>query len=124
MDRRGFDTVAVMANDWRSDTVDSIRGLINEAAPDVVEEAKWRKASNPDGVPTFSRSGLICTVETYKDKVKVTFAKGASLEDPAGLFNASLDAGTRRAIDIGESDELDDDAFIELVRQAVALNER
>ena len=112
-----------MANDWRSDTVDSIRGLINEAAPDVVEEAKWRKASNPDGVPTFSRSGLICTVETYKDKVKVTFAKGASLEDPAGLFNASLDAGTRRAIDIGESDELDDDAFTELVRQAVALNE-
>ncbi|KRC64490.1 hypothetical protein ASE12_06730 [Aeromicrobium sp. Root236] len=112
-----------MANDWRSDTVDSIRGLINEAAPDVVEEAKWRKASNPDGVPTFSRSGLICTVETYKDKVKVTFAKGASLEDPSGLFNASLDAGTRRAIDTQESDGLDDAAFIELVRQAVALNE-
>ena len=112
-----------MANDWRSDTVDSIRGLINEAAPDVVEEAKWRKASNPDGVPTFSRSGLICTVETYKDKVKVTFAKGASLDDPAGLFNASLDAGTRRAIDIQESDDLDDAAFIELVRSAVALNE-
>ncbi|KAA1397606.1 DUF1801 domain-containing protein [Aeromicrobium ginsengisoli] len=112
-----------MANDWRSETVDSIRGFINEAAPDVVEEAKWRKASNPDGVPTFSRSGLICTVETYKDKVKVTFAKGASLEDPAGLFNASLDAGTRRAIDIHESDDLDGDAFVELVRTAVALNE-
>jgi len=112
-----------MANDWRSETVDSIRGLINEAAPDVVEEAKWRKTSNPDGVPTFSRSGLICTVETYKDKVKVTFAKGASLDDPAGLFNASLDAGTRRAIDIQESDDLGDAAFIELVRQAVALNE-
>ena len=112
-----------MANDWRSETVDSIRGLINEAAPDVVEEAKWRKASNPDGVPTFSRSGLICTVETYKDKVKVTFAKGASLDDPAGLFNASLDAGTRRAIDLHETDGLDDEAFIELVRSAVALNE-
>ncbi|KQV73825.1 hypothetical protein ASC61_01700 [Aeromicrobium sp. Root344] len=112
-----------MANDWRSETVDSIRGFINEAAPGVDEEAKWRKASNPDGVPTFSRSGLICTVETYKDKVKVTFAKGASLEDPAGLFNASLDAGTRRAIDIHESDELDGDAFIELVRRAVSLNE-
>jgi hypothetical protein len=91
--------------------------------PDVVEEAKWRKASNPDGVPTFSRSGLICTVETYQDKVKLTFAKGASLEDPHGLFNASLDAGTRRAIDIHEGDALDEDAFTELVRNAVALNE-
>ena len=112
-----------MADDWRSETVDSIRSLIVDAAPDVVEEAKWRKPSNPDGVPTFSRSGLVCTVETYQDKVKVTFAKGASLEDPHGLFNASLDAGTRRAIDIHETDELDGDAFIELVQSAVALNE-
>ena len=117
------DTVTDMANDWRSETVDTIRGLINEAAPDAAEEAKWRKASNPDGVPTFSRSGLVCTVETYKDKVKVTFAKGASLADPAGLFNASLDAGTRRAIDIHESDHLDTESFVELVRRAVALNE-
>lgn len=112
-----------MAVDWRSETVDTVRGLIVEAVPDVVEEAKWRKESNPDGVPTFSRSGLVCTVETYKDKVKVTFAKGASLEDPAGLFNASLDAGTRRAIDIREGEALDGDAFAELIRNAVAANE-
>jgi hypothetical protein len=116
-------TVARMTGDWRGETVDAIRSLINDAAPDVVEEAKWRKASNPDGVPTFSRGGLLCTVETYQDKVKVTFAKGASLPDPAGLFNASLDAGTRRAIDIREGDELEREAFVELVRSAVALNE-
>ena len=115
--------VAVM-NAWRSGTVDSIRHLIHEAASDVVEENKWVKPSNPDGVPTYSRSGLVCTVETYKDKVKVTFAKGASLDDPKGVFNASLDAGTRRAIDIHEDDVLDDPAFVELVKGAVALNER
>jgi hypothetical protein len=112
-----------MAADWRSDLVDRVRALIVVAEPDVVEEAKWRKASNPDGVPTFSCSGLICTVETYKDKVKITFAKGASLADPDTLFNASLDAGTRRAIDILVGDELDEVAFVELVREAVALNE-
>jgi hypothetical protein len=111
-----------MAADWRSNLVDRIRALIVEAEPDVVEEAKWRKATNPDGVPTFSSSGLICTVETYKDKVKVTFAKGASLADPGALFNASLDAGTRRAIDIVDGGELDEIAFVELVREAVALN--
>jgi len=111
-----------MADDWRSKTVDSIRHLIREAAPDIVEEVKWRKASNPDGVPTFSLSGLVCTVETYKDKVKVTFGQGASLADPGGLFNSGLDGGTRRAIDIHEDDELDDSAFVELVRNAVALN--
>lgn len=109
--------------DWRSGTVDSVRHLIHEAAPGVTEEVKWVKASNPDGVPTFSLSGLICTVETYKDKVKVTFAKGASLPDPVGLFNASLDAGTRRAIDISESDMLDEAAFGDLIKSAVALNE-
>ena len=112
-----------MAADWRTTTVDTVRNLIIDAVPDVVEEAKWRKASNPDGVPTFSHAGLICTVETYKDKVKVTFAKGASLADPAGLFNASLDAGTRRAIDIHEDDSLDDAAFTELIRSAAAANE-
>ncbi len=111
-----------MANDWRSDLVERIRALINEAEPDVDEEAKWRKASNPDGVPTFSCSGLICTVETYKDKVKVTFAKGASLPDPSGLFNASMDAGTRRAIDTFEGDELDAAGFVQLIREAVSLN--
>lgn len=111
-----------MAADWRSDLVDRIRVLIHDAEPEVVEEVKWRKPSNPDGVPTFSCSGLLCTVETYKDKVKVTFAKGASLEDPASLFNASLDAGTRRAIDVPEDTGLDDDAFVALIREAVELN--
>jgi hypothetical protein len=109
-------------SDWRAETVEKLRGLILGADPDMVEEAKWRKASNPDGVPTFSCGGLVCTVETYKDKVKLTFAKGASLDDPSGLFNASLDAGTRRGIDLHEADVLDDDAFVELVRDAVARN--
>jgi hypothetical protein len=111
-----------VSDDWRSETVETVRSLILVAEPDTVEEAKWRKASNPDGVPTFSCDGLVCTVETYKDKVKLTFAKGASLDDPAGLFNASLDAGTRRAIDLHEGDALDEAAFTELVRAAVALN--
>ncbi|WP_439938169.1 DUF1801 domain-containing protein [Nocardia sp. N13] len=111
-----------MSTDWRAQLVDRIRSLVVEAEPGVTEEAKWRKASNPDGVPTFSLDGLICTVETYKDKVKVTFARGASLEDPAGMFNASLEGGTRRAIDVLEGDVLDDDAFVELVREAVAAN--
>jgi hypothetical protein len=112
-----------MAADWRSERVDWLRTLIMKAEPEAVEEAKWRKESNPDGVPTFSSSGLICTVETYQDKVKLTFAKGAALDDPSGLFNASLDAGTRRAIDIREDDEIDEKAFIALVREAVALNQ-
>ncbi len=112
-----------MTADWRTALVERVRTLIEKAEPAVVEEAKWRKASNPDGVPTFSSSGLICTVETYKDKVKVTFAKGASLADADGLFNASLDAGTRRAIDIHEDETLDEDAFVALVREAVTLNQ-
>jgi hypothetical protein len=111
-----------VSDDWRSETVETVRSLILAAEPDTVEEAKWRKASNPDGVPTFSCDGLVCTVETYKDKVKLTFAKGASLDDPAGLFNASLDAGVRRAIDLHEGDQLDEGAFTELVRAAVAVN--
>ena len=112
-----------MTTDWRADLVDRVRALIRTAEPAVVEEAKWRKASNPDGVPTFSHSGLICTVETYKDKVKITFAKGASLADPSGLFNASLGAGTRRAIDIQAVDTLDEDAFSALVREAIDANQ-
>lgn len=111
-----------MSGDWRTDRVDELRSLIKQAERDVVEEFKWRKPSNPDGVPTFSLDGLICTVETYKDKVKLTFAKGASLKDPAKLFNASLDAGTRRAIDLHEGDELDADAFKALIREAVKAN--
>ncbi|OBJ43200.1 hypothetical protein A5630_19290 [Mycolicibacterium mucogenicum] len=111
-----------MSGDWRTDRVDELRSLIKQAEPDVVEESKWRKPSNPDGVPTFSLDGLICTVETYKDKVKLTFAKGASMKDPAKLFNASLDAGTRRAIDLREGDELDADAFKALIHEAVRAN--
>ena len=111
-----------MGDDWRTGTVEKLRSLIMKAEPDVVEEAKWRKASNPGGVPTFSCDGLVCTVETYKDKVKLTFASGASLDDPSGLFNASLDAGMRRAIDLREDDALDEDAFVELIQEAVAHN--
>jgi hypothetical protein len=111
-----------MSVDWRSQRLKELRSLLLTAEPDISEEAKWKKASNPAGVPTFSLDGLVCTVETYKDKVKVTFAKGASLDDPSGLFNASLDAGTRRAIDLFEGDELDEDAFVDLVRKAVAQN--
>jgi hypothetical protein len=108
--------------DWRSETLDRIRTLIQHADPDVSEEAKWVKPSNPAGVPTWSHDGILCTGEVYKDKVKLTFMNGASLDDPSRLFNASLDAGTRRAIDITEGDELDDEAFEELIRKAVALN--
>jgi hypothetical protein len=111
-----------VSDDWRSETVEKVRALVLRADPEMTEEAKWRKASNPDGVPTFSCSGIVCTVETYKDKVKLTFAKGAALEDPAGLFNASLDAGTRRGIDLFEGDTLDEAAFTELIRSAVAHN--
>ncbi|MBM7365379.1 DUF1801 domain-containing protein [Gordonia hydrophobica] len=111
-----------MTADWRHARVAEIRTLINTAAPGVVEEAKWKKASNPDGVPTFSLDGLICTVETYKAKVKVTFAKGASLPDPTGLFIPTT-GGTRRAIDTVEDDDLDADAFVAIVQAAVALNQ-
>jgi hypothetical protein len=109
-------------SDWRSETLDRIRTLIELADPDVSEEAKWVKPSNPAGVPTWFHDGILCTGEVYKDKVKLTFMNGASLDDPSRLFNASLDAGTRRAIDITEDDALDDEAFKELIRRAVALN--
>jgi hypothetical protein len=110
--------------DWREHTLARVRALIHEAEPDVVETVKWRKPSNPDGVPVWELDGIICTGETYKDKVKLTFAQGAALDDPAGLFNASLTAGTRRAIDLREDDELDADAFEELIRVAAAHNAR
>jgi hypothetical protein len=109
-------------NDWRRETLARVRTLIREADPEAVEEAKWKKAGNPAGVPTWSHDGIICTGETYKDKVKLTFAKGASLKDPAGLFNSSLDAGTRRAIDIREGDKINETALKTLIRAAVALN--
>jgi hypothetical protein len=108
--------------DWRGETLARLRRLIREADPEVVEALKWRKPSNPSGVPTWEHAGILCTGETYKDKVKLTFARGASVEDPAGMFNSSLDGGTRRAIDIREDDKLDEAAFKALIRAAVAVN--
>jgi len=108
--------------DWRGQTLARVRALINEADPDVVEEWKWRKATNP-GVPVWSHQGPICTGETYKSVVKLTFFKGASLKDPSRLFNSSLEGNTRRAIDFREDDEIDEKAFIDLIRAAVSLNE-
>lgn len=110
------------ATDWRAEMLVRIRTLIAEADPHVTEEVKWRKPSNPAGVPTFERNGILFTGETYKDKVKLTFARGAAIDDPANLFNASLDAGTRRAIDIRQGDKLNEKAFKALVKKAVALN--
>jgi len=107
--------------DWRGGTLSRMRKLIKEADPDVVEEMKWIKPSTP-GTPVWSHDGIICTGESYKNVVKLTFAKGASLEDPARLFNSSLDGNARRAIDIHEGEEVDEVVFKELVRQAVALN--
>ena len=103
-------------DDWRGRTLSHVRDLIRQADPDVVEEWKWR------GVPVWSHDGLVCAGETYKSVVKLTFAKGASIEDPSGLFNASLDGNVRRAIDLREGDELDGDAFSTLIRAAVVLN--
>jgi hypothetical protein len=114
---------AAATEDWRTATLDRVRALIQQADPEAVEEVKWRKPSNGmAGVPVWSHGGILCTGETYKDKVKLTFAKGASLEDPSGLFNASLDAGTRRAIDIPEGGKIDAKAFKALISAAVALN--
>ncbi|HET9198995.1 MAG TPA: DUF1801 domain-containing protein [Solirubrobacterales bacterium] len=101
--------------DWRGETLARVRALIKEADPDVVEEWKWRN-------PVWSHDGIVCTGEAYKDKVKMTFAKGASLDDPSGLFNSSLGGNTRRAIDVGEGEEIDAEALKDLVREAVALN--
>src|SRR4051812_11476225 len=107
--------------DWRGETLSRMRGLIKEADPDVVEEVKWVKKTSP-GTPVWSDGGMICTGETYKDKVKLTFVKGASLEDPAGLFNSSLEGKERRAIDLQEGDDIDEEAFKALVRSAAELN--
>ena len=108
--------------DWRGETLSRLRGLIKQADPDVVEEWKWRKATNP-GVPVWSHHGGICTGETYKSVVKLTFFKGASLDDPSGLFNSSLEGNTRRAIDIREGEKIDEKALKALIRAAVTLNE-
>jgi hypothetical protein len=109
---------------WRGETLARLRALIKQADPEVAEELKWKKPSNPSGVPVWSHGGIICTGETYKDKVKLTFAKGAALNDPSGLFNSSLEGNTRRAIDIREGDSIDEEAFKALIRSAVALNTR
>jgi hypothetical protein len=108
--------------DWRGAALAQMRALIRQADPEIVETVKWKKPSNPAGVPVWEHTGIVCTGETYKDKVKLTFAKGASLEDPSGLFNSSLDGNTRRAIDIREGDEIGEAAFKALVKAAVALN--
>ena len=110
--------------DWREETLARMRALILEADPEISEERKWIKPSNPAGVPTFSHNGIVCTGETYKDKVKLTFAKGASIPDPSGLFNSSLEGNTRRAIDIHKGEKIDADAFKALVVAAVAKNSK
>jgi hypothetical protein len=117
-----IDSKIASMTDWRGATLAKLRRLIREADPEVVEAVKWRKPSNPSGVPTWEHAGIVCTGETYKDKVKLTFARGASLDDPMGLFNSSLDGGTRRAIDFQEGDEVDEAAFKALVREAVTAN--
>ena len=116
-------SAAGTAADWRAQTLDRLRTLIKQADPDMIEEIKWRKPSNGmQGVPVWSHAGIICTGETYKNAVKMTFAKGASLPDPAGLFNSSLEGNTRRAIDFHEGDKIDEKALKALIRAAVALN--
>jgi len=109
-------------SDWRQETLDRVRKLIEQAAPASVETRKWRKPSNPAGVPVWEDGGIVCTGETYKDKVKLTFARGAALEDPSGLFNNGFAGGTRRAIDIPEGGSVDEAAFKALIKQAVAAN--
>lgn len=110
------------SDDWRVGALGRVRALIRQVVPDVVEELKWKKPSNPTGVPVWSRDGMICTGETYKDKVKLTFARGAALEDPFRLFNSGLEGSARRAIDIREGDTIDEEAFKALVHAAVVLN--
>lgn len=110
--------------DWRGELLAKVRQLIHEALPEVSEEMKWRKPSNPAGVPVWSLGGIVCTGETYKDKLKLTFPKGAKLADPRGLFNASLTGNARRAIDLHKDDALDAAAFKALLRDAAAANQR
>ena len=119
---RDIDAKIASLSDWRGTTLAHMRRLIKEADPDVIEEVKWRKPSNPLGVPTWEHAGIICTGETYRDKIKLTFARGAALDDPSRLFNSSLTGGTRRAIDIPEGAQVDETAFKALIRGAVAVN--
>ena len=117
-----IDAKLAALGDWRGEVLARMRKLIHEADPEVEETVKWRKPSNPSGVPVWEHAGIVCTGETYKEYVKLTFANGAALEDPARLFNASLTGGTRRAIDIREGQTVDAAAFKALVQEAVALN--
>ena len=117
-----IDTRISSLADWRGEILARVRALIREAVPDVVETVKWRKPSNPKGVPVWEHGGILCTGETDRDKVKLTFARGASLPDPAGLFNSSLEGKQRRAIDFFEGDEIDGEALKALVKAAVAVN--
>jgi hypothetical protein len=119
---RLIDARKKVPGDWRAETLARVRTLIKQADPEVVEEVKWRKPSNPAGVPVWSHGGIICTGETYKNAVKITFAKGAALADPAGLFNSSLEGNTRRAIDFHEGDKINEHAIKALIRAAVSLN--
>ncbi|MDN5926603.1 MAG: DUF1801 domain-containing protein [Hyphomicrobiales bacterium] len=107
---------------WRGETLARVRALIKEADPLMAEAMKWQKPSNPSGVPVWEHEGIVCTGETYRDKVKLTFARGASLDDPSGLFNSSLEGNTRRAIDIREGDKIDEKALKALIRAAVEAN--
>ena len=122
-DSQEIDSKIEGLGDWRGKTLGTLRALIKQADPEAVEELKWRKPSNSmSGVPVWSHGGILCTGEVYKDKVKLTFAKGASLDDPAGLFNASLEGNTRRAIDVHEGEEIDEEALKALIRAAGELN--
>lgn len=119
-----IDEKILSLGDWRGTTLTEIRRLIHEAVPEIEEGCKWVKPTNPSGVPTWSCAGIVCTGETYKQVVKLTFARGAALPDPQGLFNSSLDGNTRRAIDIREGEELDAEAFKALIQAALAENLR
>ena len=121
-DTREIDAKIEGLGDWRGELLGRLRRLINQADPDVTEELKWRKVSNPSGVPVWSCAGMICTGEIYKDKVKLTFAQGASLPDPSELFNSSMTGGTRRAIDFVPGSKVDEKALKELVRASIAFN--
>ena len=121
-DAREIDAKIEALGDWRGELLGRLRRLIKQADPGVIEELKWRKVANPSGVPVWSCAGMICTGETYKDKVKLTFAQGASLPDPSHLFNSSLTGGTRRAIDFQEGSKVEERALKVLVRAAIAFN--
>jgi hypothetical protein len=121
-DTAEIDAIIAAVPDWRGPVLARMRALIRDAEPDIEEAVKWKKPTNPAGVPVWSKGGIICTGETYKGKVKLTFAKGAKLPDPAGLFNGSMGGNTMRAIDIAEGQEVDASAFKALMRAAVALN--